>query len=129
MKRAVLHIGTEKTGTTSIQRFLLNNVQTLSDKGYLFPSSCEYLSNRNLVIYAKQDVPNGYLGSQLDFSDGKENWNSEFVSLHKKEVKEFQADGYVDPTVIYSSEHLQSRLTKKDEIVRVFEILLSLIHI
>ena len=54
MKRAILHIGTEKTGTTSIQNFLYSNRIKLGAQGILFSETAGYLSNQNLVVYAKK---------------------------------------------------------------------------
>ena len=53
MKRAILHIGTEKTGTTSIQKFLFQNRRKLLSSGTLFPESAGYISNQRLVVYGK----------------------------------------------------------------------------
>ncbi len=39
MKTAYIHIGTHKTGTTSIQNFLFNNKRKLIDRGFLYPLS------------------------------------------------------------------------------------------
>jgi len=102
MKKAVLHIGTEKTGTTSIQRFLFDNLRVLRNQGFLFPSSCDFLNNRNLVIYAKENIPAGFLGLPTDLSTGKQQWNSNFEAAHEKQIKEFQAASSGDSTVIYS---------------------------
>jgi len=51
MKKAILHIGTEKTGTTSIQLYLYENRARLARQGYLFPETCDYLSSRKLVVF------------------------------------------------------------------------------
>ena len=37
MAKAYLHIGTPKTGTTSLQRFLSANSRLLEESGFLFP--------------------------------------------------------------------------------------------
>lgn len=37
MKRAILHVGTHKTGTTSIQSFLSSNAQALEGQGICYP--------------------------------------------------------------------------------------------
>lgn len=38
MSKVVLHIGTEKTGTTSIQHFMSQNRQALLAKGIVYPN-------------------------------------------------------------------------------------------
>ena len=37
MKTLYLHIGTPKTGTTSLQHFCHDNQQKLAEKGYFYP--------------------------------------------------------------------------------------------
>jgi hypothetical protein len=39
MRRCYIHIGTHKTGTTSIQRLLARNSATLLERGFLYPES------------------------------------------------------------------------------------------
>jgi len=71
MTTVYLHIGTQKTGTTFIQNFLLKNREQLLDKGFLFPlsgipkgqgvigSSCRY-SQHNLVWELNKDKNKAY---------------------------------------------------------------------
>ncbi len=47
--KAVLHIGTKKTGTTHLQEFLLINQGTLKECGWDYP---EFLNNRNHLMMA-----------------------------------------------------------------------------
>ncbi len=42
MKTLYLHIGTPKTGTTSIQKFCINNKELLKSKGYIYPESIHH---------------------------------------------------------------------------------------
>ena len=60
MKRKVyLHIGTEKTGTASIQHFLSRHYDELREKGILYPKSLGRKSNMKLSAalqnYIKRD--------------------------------------------------------------------------
>ena len=50
MVRAVVHIGMEKTGTTSIQAFLRKNRTALIERGFLVPESLGALPPRTLVM-------------------------------------------------------------------------------
>ena len=52
-KKLFLHIGTPKTGKTSLQYFCENNRKTLMDKGILYPEN-----------------PNGYVNTNYIFKDG-----------------------------------------------------------
>lgn len=49
-RRAILHIGTAKTGTTTIQRMLLENRQALPARGFCFPSSPGEKNHTRLAI-------------------------------------------------------------------------------
>jgi hypothetical protein len=124
MKRAILHIGTEKTGTTSIQKFLYENRIKLGANGMLFPASAGFISNQNLVVYGKQSPEPDLAPPSLDVNDAEElaAWKETFAQEHCSEVLAFQAR-HQDSTLIYSAEHLQSRLTSVAEIKRVARLL------
>ncbi|MEL4896014.1 hypothetical protein [Crocosphaera sp. Alani8] len=50
--RAFLHIGTEKTGTTTIQNFLVKNREKLLSRSYLYPSFSGRSNHSSLVVLA-----------------------------------------------------------------------------
>lgn len=124
MKRAILHIGTEKTGTTSIQKSLYENRIQLAANGMLFPASAGFISNQNLVVYGKQSPELDLAPPSLDVTDAEElaAWKQQFAHEHCAEVLAFQAR-HKDSTLIYSAEHLQSRLTAVSEIKRIARLL------
>ena len=125
MKQAILHIGTEKTGSTSIQQFLFQNRTRLSKMGFLFPETAGYLSNRKLVVYGKRAPEADLAEVPLDVNDPRElaQWKETFVLKHCEEVLHFHSRHKSQSTVVYSSEHLQSRLTTVDEIKSVARLL------
>lgn len=125
MRRAILHIGTEKTGTTSIQKFLYENRIKLGASGSLFPSTAGFISNQNLVVYGKQAPEADLAPPSLDVNDASmlSDWKEAFAQDHCREVLAFQARHARQSTVIYSAEHLQSRLTQQSEIKRVARLL------
>lgn len=53
MHEAILHIGTEKTGSTAIQNYLLHNsAEHIEHHGILFPyKTCGLISNFRLVLF------------------------------------------------------------------------------
>jgi hypothetical protein len=124
MKRAILHIGTEKTGTTSIQKFLYENRIKLGASGMLFPASAGFISNQNLVVYGKQAPESDLAPPSLDVNDATElaAWKEKFAQEHCSEVLAFQ-ERHEDSMLIYSAEHLQSRLTTVPEIKRIARLL------
>ena len=120
MKQAILHIGTEKTGTTSIQSFLFAHRDLLARRGCLFPSTAGYVSNQRLVTYAKR-VPDPDLvepGLELEDARTLADWKEGFVVAHCNEVLPWLC-ARADARLVYSSEHMQSRVQDTEEIRRI----------
>jgi len=92
MKKAILHIGTEKT--------------------------------QLLVVYGKKEPEQDIAPPTLDVKDAAalSVWKENFVQNHCAEIIEFQKR-HTNSTVVYSAEHLQSRLTSLEEIKRVARLL------
>ncbi|MCW1575337.1 hypothetical protein OLT90_05920, partial [Campylobacter jejuni] len=123
MKTAYIHIGTPKTGTTSIQKFLTLNREILKQNGYYYPHAFDekeywYLEKMIKVIndhkildfYQFHDVLNNDGELLLKFN----NLKNEINSLEK------------DYKIILSSEGLYHQLSKKKEIYLLKKILLFL---
>ena len=51
-RSAILLIGTEKTGTTTLQHFLAANRPALAERGFLYPSFCGAINHTGLAAYA-----------------------------------------------------------------------------
>ena len=107
-KQAILHIGGEKTGTTTLQRFLTNNARALRRAGYYYPSE-----KNNICFDNKGHFP--VAGCMLDTP-------VEFVSSKKRStlplvlqsLKRLSADS--DDSLILSCEHFSSRLTEAKQL-------------
>ena len=56
--KAIVHIGTEKTGTTSIQRYLYLNRKKLKNSGFHFIQSAGNTNNRAIPAYCISDDRN-----------------------------------------------------------------------
>jgi len=128
VRNAVLHIGTEKTGSTSIQNFFYRNRGALISEGVLFPKHCGFVSHHKLVISC-QNEPDKNLAqiSSLDCEPAAfQQWLQAFKQTHSDEVTEFQKKSGNQSTVVYSSEHFQSRVKDVDEIARLYDFLSSL---
>ena len=116
----ILHIGTEKTGTTSIQNFLKTNIDQLKKNGVFVPQT-PMTGNGNhrwIQLFANYD----------EFSDEfvvsryfKHEENRKEKIFHKKKqfIDECQSAANVCNTLILSSEHLQSRLRTLKQIQRL----------
>lgn len=113
MARALLHIGLEKTGTTSIQEFLQLNRKTLLEQFRIWVP--DYLGRGSqwplaVLAYAnsKQDDLTGNLGSN-------EARAAKLDEIRKKIT--YSARNQPADVFCFSSEHLSSRLTERSELV------------
>jgi hypothetical protein len=99
--KVIFHIGLEKTGTTSFQRFCTRNARRLVKHNVLYPK-------RSSAFHALNHAPltASYLHSESpdDFYLRSTITSSEMVTSLKREI---EASGV--ETVIISSEHLSSR--------------------
>jgi len=124
MHEAILHIGTEKTGSTAVQNYLLHNSTELVKRhGVLFPyKTCGLISNFRLVLYTKSELDISLAkldkktaGFAADDFHRYENWKKSFSSNHTKAIKYFQLN-MANSKVVYSSEHFHSRVQKETDI-------------
>ena len=98
-----LHIGTEKTGTTTIQRFLALNRALLASEKILVPASLGATNHRLLPALVQDDsiiddlMRERNLLEQSDRESAKLRWRSEF----QNEVNASSAE-----CCVISSEHL-----------------------
>jgi hypothetical protein len=122
--RAILHIGTEKTGTTSTQSFLYENCKQLLSQNVLYPTGIGGINHRFVASY----------GLHLDSADE----SMRTMGLHTQE----QIDDFHDETkmrlteqvnaspeadlCIISSEHLHSRLKTREQIDLIKQLLTPL---
>ena len=116
----VLHIGTEKTGTTSIQEFLKKNRDKLRKKGVYIPQS-PMVGNGNhrwIPLIASNDNYSDEFAKIQNFKsleDRKERVNKKRLEL----IDECRNAAASCKTLIFTSEHFQSRLSGIEEIQRL----------
>jgi hypothetical protein len=124
--KCYLHIGTEKTATTTIQKFLNINQKKLATHGLGFSQASGKLNNRQLVIAAfnerHEDVFSRRLTTQSQ--QGLPVIQKQIIEGLRKEFIEFGKTGI--ERVVFSSEHIQSRLTHPIELQRLKSILENL---
>jgi hypothetical protein len=118
--RLVLHIGTEKTGTTSIQEFLRINIERYLSKGVFVPSFLGHSNHSLLPAIAYKDERNDdlSLAYALHDSQSRASRRRDTIALLQQ-----SAQTYPQHTVVISSEHLQSRLTDPEELQRLHDLL------
>lgn len=107
-KRIVLHIGTHKTGTTTIQRFCHINRDALAKQGVLYPRSCAYHFSQHRIAFALR-------GTRPPGEQDKPDLEIESRAL----VAEIESSDC--PTVFISSEELFA--LPKAAIVRLGQVL------
>ncbi len=116
----LLHIGTDKTGTTSIQEFLHFNRQRLARRGILFTRSCGEINNHFLAVGAYDLSQRDDLTANLSLRTNHdlEVYQQLLQARLRRELREAST-----PRVIFSSEHLQSRLKLPTQVERLRQFL------
>jgi hypothetical protein len=119
--KCILHIGTEKTGTTTLQEFLHLNRKLLNNHNYLYTKSAGLRNNQALPVAAFNE------NRRDDFTQrhGIEK-NQDLIAFQTRTVNALKAelkDAEGIHTTIFSSEHIQSRLLTNDELSRLKNIL------
>jgi hypothetical protein len=117
--QCVLHIGTEKTGSTSIQQFLGNNRSNLARAGFFLPKSLSpYKVVANHEVLTTYALDAGKINDDLRRAAGVV--SPDAVVPYRARVdaelkREIEAAAPAD-TLLLSNEHCHSRLTSVDEI-------------
>jgi len=123
MRKLYLHIGTEKTGTTSIQSFLNTNRVVLSDNGYHVLKCAGQENHRAIPSYCMADnyYDDFFLSQGLDNLEKKQQFRNELREAFNEELGSLEDNIH---SVIITSEHFHSRLGSV-EAVEVFKDLIS----
>ncbi len=121
MTALVLHIGTEKTGTTSIQEFLALNRAVLADQRIHVPAFLG-ATNHRWAAYMAEDVErvDGF-SRQLGLAESAALRAARKEEIRAQLVEEVRR--HPEATWLISSEHFQSRLTTPQEVARLAAIL------
>jgi hypothetical protein len=123
MRTAILHIGTEKTGSTTIQAFLTANRDQLKKIGFAYPASTGTPDSGGLTFYAMHPAR----CEEIHCWAGLTTAEARRDVAQRLDV-ELAAELATLPrgigTVIFSSEHCHSRLRDRDELERLRALLL-----
>ena len=89
--KLILHIGTPKTGTTAIQKFLYDNQELLKEQGYSYPKIQDLVFPSNngspLRNYVKQGIPDTELFGWKEFwNNTRHELNSNHVIISYEEI-------------------------------------------
>src|SRR5665213_2989949 len=119
--KVLVHIGAEKTGTTSIQEFCARNRARLADFGILYPTSLGSPNHVALTAYSLADRKVDDLRRDLGILNPAD-VRAFRERLRHDLAKEIHAHPGVH-TLLLSNEHLQSRLLRIPEVNRLQEFL------
>lgn len=114
-RRVLLHIGGEKTGTTTLQKYLFRNAETLKSRGihYLNDGSKPYVAD-----VAHFPVAACLIAEEVDFiPDEKRASLHQVLKVLKEDIRR------LDGTIILSCEHFSSRLHSKEQLARLRDAL------
>lgn len=119
-QRLVIHIGIEKTGTTSLQHYLYLNEARLAAHGIGLLHGAGVPNNRQLAHYAsaqeRDRIPSTWQGEAIP--EGMA-WYDVMYQRVRAEIEALPASVQ---TVMVSSEHLHSRLRTVEEVRRVADL-------
>ncbi|MCU0908307.1 MAG: tetratricopeptide repeat protein [Rhodobacteraceae bacterium] len=111
-RHAVLLIGTEKTGSTTLQQFLARNRTALRARGVLYPSFCGDINHTGLAAYAMD-------GARMDDLRGPWGFHgpADLAALRARIQAAARAELADWPgRVVFCNEHCHSRLTTAAEV-------------
>ncbi len=123
--KCLLHIGTEKTGTTALQACLHDSRDALSAMGIHFCASMGQRNNRLLAqaMMRSWREDDFFKGRGIDDIRARKAWRRSVVESFRQEVA---AVGYDKHTFVISSEHFHSRLARPGEIRMLAAVLRAL---
>ena len=116
-RKVVLHIGLDKCGSTSIQRFLWMNREQLGKAGFAVPSLLNWPSHPWLGVLAYQerrDCPvTARMSRQLDLEFASDSeWAGMLRTIHEEFIHWWRDQG--DGTLLLSAEDLIARLDESE---------------
>lgn len=117
-RHAILQIGTEKTGTTTLQAFLAQNRDALAARGYLYPRFCGEQNHTGLAAYAMDEDKKPALRQGMGCGSVDE------IPAFRARMESEAAVELADVgTVVFCNEHCHSRLNTADEVARLQALL------
>lgn len=109
-----VHIGTTKTGSSSIQRFLTRNRDSLREKGFLVPSSLGNIIHLNAVMASLPFGESPDLARIIDLTGA-----SGHAAFRQKTITAFREEIAASPNcreVVITAEYLHSRLPLRNHV-------------
>ena len=122
--RCILHIGTPKTGTTSLQRVLSSNRDTLAAEGVCYSRAAGKFNSRSLAAAISPNRNEDYLSRQklLD-TDAFQRWREALLDDINNEIADARRSRDV---YLLSSEHFTSTLDQVSDVTRLAQFWLHI---
>jgi len=120
--KCILHIGTEKTGTTILQDWMYDNQAELSKVGIYLSDNLGKTNNRLVPSYFQGHLDDWSIENGISSDDEKMQY---FEGFRERLTNEILAAKETHKYFIITSEHLHSRLRKKEEIEELNIFLMS----
>lgn len=122
--KLILHMGTEKTGSTALQNFLYKNETVLREKGYALFHCLGSPNNDKLYAYAIHlDGKYDTYFSRLGILDNEKR-ATYFENLVADMANEISKNHHLGVhTMLISSEHLQSRIRSREQLEILYSTL------
>jgi len=113
-----LHIGIEKTGTSTLQLMAHENRKLLARHGLLYPNAGARVAHAGLTLYALEDTKRNVLRAAfgLQSDDDVAQFNAALMGQLRAEVQRKDC-----PKILLSNEHLSSRVTEPRNIARLVD--------
>ena len=121
--KCILHIGTEKTATTTLQDWLYDNQVELSKVGVYLSDNLGKTNNRLVPAYFQGHLDDWAISQGISSDAEKTQYFEGFIERLKSEI---QTAKKTHNYFVITSEHLHSRVRKKDEIEQLYIFLSSL---
>lgn len=121
--KCILHIGTEKTGTSLLQEWLYTNRAALSAQRVFLSNILGEGNNIYIPLYFRNEIDLWMLRNQIDSLEKKESVFGHLKHDFRREIEEAKLSHDV---CIITSEHLHSRITDKNEIKNIYNFLQSI---
>lgn len=109
-----MHIGTEKTGTTTLQKTFFKNYDLLKEHGILYPKSFGISNHVGFCVCFQSIASKSELNAVVNAGMEEQEilqYKQRTLQRLKKEILESNCD-----TVTISNEHLHSRITSENEV-------------
>ena len=114
--KCVLHIGTEKTGTTTLQEFFVSNEKPLLEQNYKITKSLGTINNSGLIQIANKNLLSSHVKTVRDMDDiSYDLFIKDRAIAFENEIKDVKWQNERNKKkVLLSSEFLQSHLRISD---------------